>query len=187
MGMYMALMSLTGSVIVHRNELARWAFVEPLVDLHSNLMLGKYGRALNGAEAICLTILCVTGAVIWWPGLSHWRRGLTVSWRSGFPRVSWDLHSALGFWSVPLVLLWAVSGIYFAFPQLFNGLFVLDPGDRYTNQGLLWLSNLHFGRFNWFTEALWTLVGLVPAILAFTGIFICCRRIIYKKPCNPIR
>ena len=47
------------------------------------------------------------------------------------------------------------------------------------------LSDLHFGRFGWFMEALWTSLGLVPAVLAFTGVFICCRRVIYKKPSNP--
>jgi uncharacterized iron-regulated membrane protein len=64
-------------------------------------------------------------------------------------------------------------------------LFLLDPADHFTDQGLFWLAQLHFGRFGWFVEALWTLLGLVPAVLAFTGVFICCRRMIYKKPSNP--
>jgi len=184
-GIYLALMSLTGSIIVHRNELSGWVFVERLVDLHANLMFGKYGRAVNGAGAICLTLLCFTGAIIWWPGLRYWRRSLTVSWRANFPRITWDLHSALGFWSLLLILLWGVSAIYFAFPRIFDGLFLLDPADRFTDVGLSWLGKLHFGRFNWFTEAVWTVLGLAPAILAFTGMFICCRRVIYKKPSNP--
>src|SRR5712692_10350647 len=75
-----------------------------------------------------------------------------------------------------------LSGIYFSFPQPFNALFLLDPADRFTDEGLFWLSQLHFGRFGWFAEAVWTLFGLVPAILAFTGVFICSRRVIYKKP-----
>jgi len=29
-------------------------------------------------------------------------------------------------------------------------------------------------RFGWFTEALWSVLGLVPAVLAFSGVFICC-------------
>jgi uncharacterized iron-regulated membrane protein len=100
-------------------------------------------------------------------------------------RISWDLHSALGLWCFVIILLWGISGIYFSFPQIFNALFLLDPADHFTDQGLFWLSQLHFGRFDWFTEVLWTLLGLVPAVLAFTGVFICCRRMIYKKPSNP--
>lgn len=32
---------------------------------------------------------------------------------------------------------------------------------------------------------IWTVIGLVPAILAFTGIFICCRRVMFHRPSNP--
>jgi uncharacterized iron-regulated membrane protein len=106
-----------------------------------------------------------------------------VSWRSNFARFTWDLHSALGFWCFLFVLLWGLSGFYFAFPDLFAALFFLDPSDK----ALLWLAELHFGRFGWFSEAIWSIVGLVPAVLALTGTFICCRRVIFKKPSNPNR
>lgn len=183
--MYILLMSITGSVIVFRNELSRHFSIERLVNLHENLLAGPAGRFANGIGAIGLTLLCLTGAVIWWPGIQTWRRSLRVSWRAHFARISWDLHSALGFWCFFFVLLWGISGIYFSFPQAFNGLFLLDPADHFTDQGLFWLSELHFGRFGWFAEAVWAVVGIVPAVLAFSGIFICCRRMIYKKPSNP--
>lgn len=186
-GAYLALMSITGSIIVFRNELPPWRSVEWLVKLHTNLIAGSAGRLLNGIGAGSLTLLCLTGAVIWWPGLQHWRRSLQVNWRASFPRVSWDLHSALGFWFFPLVLLWAITGFYFAFPEAFSFLAVLDPGGQKTEEWFFWLSQLHFGRFNLFTEVLWAAFGLVPGILAFTGTFICCRRVIFKKPSNPYR
>ena len=182
---YVFVMSISGSMIVYRNELSKRFSVEWLVNLHENLLFGSTGRLVNGLGAICLTLLCFTGAVIWWTGIKHWRRSLSVSWRSNFPRISWDLHSALGFWCFLFVLGWGFSGIYLSLPQLFNVLFLLDPADRVTDVGLLWLSQLHFGRFGPFSEALWTLLGLVPALLAFTGFFICCRRVFYKKPSNP--
>ncbi len=158
-----------------------------LVKLHTNLLLGSTGRFVNGIGGISLTLLCLTGAIIWWPGVKNWRRSLTVSWGAQFPRINWDLHSALGFWCFFFVLLWGISGIYFSFPRWFDALLLLDPADRFTDQGLFWLSELHFGRFDWFTKAVWAILGLVPAVLAFTGTFICCRRVIYKKPSNPNR
>jgi uncharacterized iron-regulated membrane protein len=118
-------------------------------------------------------------------GNKELRRSLNVNWRASFARLNWDLHSALGFWCFLFILLWATSGTYFSFPHLFDALFILDPADHFTDRGLFWLSQLHFGRFGWFTEALWGLLGLVPAVLAFSGVFICCRRMIYKKPSNP--
>ena len=184
-GLYILLMSISGSMIVYRNELSRRVSIEWLVNLHENLLSGATGRFVNGLGAICVTSLCLTGAIIWWPGIKNWRRSLTVNWGGSFARIIWDLHSALGFWCFFFILVWGISGIYFSFPQLFNPLFLLDPADHFADQDLFWLSQLHFGRFGWFSEALWTLLGLVPAVLAFTSVFICCRRVIYKKPSNP--
>jgi uncharacterized iron-regulated membrane protein len=184
-GAYIFVMSVSGSLIVFRNELYPTVSVEWLVNLHTNLLAGSMGRRINGIGAIGLALLCLTGAVIWWPGIRHWRRSLTVDWSARFPRLNWDLHSAIGFWFFGFVAVWALSGIYFAFPRPFDALLALDPADRFTDEGLLLLSQLHFGRFGWLTEALWALVGLVPAVLAFTGVFICCRRVMFKKPSNP--
>jgi uncharacterized iron-regulated membrane protein len=193
--LYLFVMSVSGSAIVFRDALEGSGnprshvvrVVEWLVDLHENLLLGRTGRALNGIGALCLTLLCVTGIVIWWPGIAHWRRSLSVHWKLGFARFSWDLHNTLGFWCLLFVLVWGISGIYFAFPNLFNPLvgfpkFSGTEGNvQFGDLALLWLSNLHFGRFGWFTEGLWTLVGFVLAVLSFTGVFMCCHRLIVRK------
>jgi uncharacterized iron-regulated membrane protein len=179
-GAYITIMSVSGSIAVFRNQLAGRFGIEWLVDLHDNLLSGEVGRFVNGIGALCLTLLCLTGAIVWWPGIKHWHRSLTVNWKAHFARLMWDLHSALGFWCFLFVLLWGISGIYFAFPQTFNAVLGLfDPRDKFSDQGLLWLSDLHFGRFGWFAETLWALLGLVPAALSITGVFLCCRRMIY--------
>jgi uncharacterized iron-regulated membrane protein len=191
-GLYVLVLSLSGIVIIFRNELERDStsgfvpILEWLVDLHENLLSGVRGRTLNGIGAICLTLLCMTGAVLWWPGITYWRRSMTVNWRSSFARLNWDLHNALGFWCFLFVMMWGISGIYFAFPQVFNAAVdMLDPGTsdklRFGDQVLLWLSNLHFGRFGAPSEALWAFAGLVPAILSFTGVFMCCHRLFVRK------
>jgi uncharacterized iron-regulated membrane protein len=43
------------------------------------------------------------------------------------------------------------------------------------------LTALHFGRFNWFTQALWTIIGLVPAVSAITGALMWWNRVLRKK------
>jgi len=186
-GMYMLLMSISGSIIVYRGELSERFSVEWHVNLHENLLSGSIGRLVNGFGASCLLLLCFTGAIIWWPGIKHWRRSVNVSWRAPFARTMWDLHSALGFWCFAFVLVWGLSGLYFCFPQAFNGLFLIDPSDHFVDRGLFRLSELHFGRFGWFSKILWSILGLALAVLAFTGAVICCRRVIYKKHSNPNR
>jgi len=83
---YIFVMSVSGSLIVYRNELSGKVSVEWLVNLHENWLAGSTGRWVNGIGAICLTLLCLTGAVIWWPGTKHWRPSLTVDWSAHFPR-----------------------------------------------------------------------------------------------------
>src|SRR5262249_41074331 len=61
--------------------------------LHDDLLNGDKGRMANGIGAILLTMLCATGLVIWWPGVSNWRRSLTVDLRSNWKLFNWNLHS----------------------------------------------------------------------------------------------
>jgi uncharacterized iron-regulated membrane protein len=144
---------------------------------------GGPGRLLNGIGACLLTLLVLTGIVIWWPGINHWRRSTTVSWKAHFPRLNWDLHSAIGFWCWLFVLVWGISGIYFCFPAL-----SFDPGiHAMAGSFLSLLRDLHFGRFNWFTQVLWTIVGLVPAVSAVTGALMWWSRVLRKEFRHPYR
>ena len=184
-GVYILLMSVSGSLLVYRNELSRHVSVEWLADLHENLSAGSTGRLANGIGAISLLLLCATGALIWWPGVQHWRRSVTVEWSARFPRLNWDVHSSLGFWCFGFILMWAVSAVYLVFPKPFDLLLLVDPTDHVTDQGLFWLAQLHSGGFSRFARPIWLVLGLTPAVLAFTGVFICCRRVMYGKPSNP--
>jgi uncharacterized iron-regulated membrane protein len=153
-------------------------FIVWLASLHDDLLYGDAGRRVNGYGAVFLTLLYFTGLVIWWPGVSNWRRSLTVDLKSNWKLFNWNLHSAAGFWSFLLVLMWAVSGVYLAFPNPFQDLVeYLQPAENFTNtdvrfgdEFLRWLSRLHFGRFGgWPIKALWTVLGLIPLILFITG------------------
>jgi uncharacterized iron-regulated membrane protein len=148
------------------------------VSLHDDLLMGETGRKVNGVGALFLTGLCLTGMVIWWPGTTNWRRSLTVELRSNWKLFNWNLHSAVGFWSLLLVLLWAVSGVYLGFPDPFqNTVEYLQPVEnsvgtetRLGDEILRWLTRLHFGRFGgWPIKALWTVLGLIPLVLFVTG------------------
>jgi uncharacterized iron-regulated membrane protein len=101
-------------------EVPQHSVIRTLQELHFDLLAGRTGRIANGIGAALLLVLSLTGAVIWWPGLPNWRRSLKVRWTRNLRRVSWDLHSATGFWSVVLIAMWAVTGIYFAFPAQFR-------------------------------------------------------------------
>lgn len=91
-----------------------------LAKLHTDLLFGDTGRKVNGVGAIFLTLLCVTGLIIWWPGVKSWRRSLVIDPRSNWKRLNWDLHSAIGFWSFALIFMWSITGVYLGFPLPFQ-------------------------------------------------------------------
>ena len=101
-------------------ELPERSFVRTIQDLHFDLLAGRTGRIVNGIGAMLLLGLCFTGLVIWWPGVATWRRGFTIDVRRNWKRVNFDLHSATGIWTAALIAMWAVTGIYFAFPSQFR-------------------------------------------------------------------
>ncbi len=99
-------------------------------DLHVAILIPRHdrGRLLNGVGAAFLLLLNVTGMVIWWPGIRNWKRALIVDFQRNWRRINFDLHVAVGFWTILLASFWAVSGIYFGWPrQIFLFVNSLSP------------------------------------------------------------
>ena len=115
----------TGRVL---GELPERSIVRTVQELHFDLLGGRTGRIINGAGAVLLLLLCATGLVIWWPGIATWTRGFTIDFRRSWRRVNWELHSAVGIWTVALIAMWAVTGVYFVWPSQFrNAVNAISP------------------------------------------------------------
>jgi len=151
-----------------------------VVSLHDDLLVtrNQSGRFWNGIGSILATLLCITGAIVWWPGIASWKRALSVKRKSSWKRFNFDLHSALGFWFFSIIFIWALSGIYLAMPTPFmdvvNWFFGPQPEDiqnvRVIDTVVEWLARLHFGRWRSHTlKAVWVIIGLLPAAMFVTG------------------
>lgn len=101
-------------------ELPERAVIRALQDLHFNLMAGRTGRTVNGAGAFGILLLCAGGVVIWWPGARVWRRGFVVDISRGSRRRLWELHRAVGIWSVAFIVMSAITGLSLVFPAGFR-------------------------------------------------------------------
>ena len=164
------------------------AFVSRLADLHDNLLAGHIGRVVNGVGAVFAVLMCLTGAVLWWPGISRWRHSMTLHRHVHWRRFIWELHGVLAFWTFALILMWAVSGVYFAFPhsvdevgQLLTALGAGPDVSQRMDVLTDWLARLHFGRaFGPWVKALWSILGLVPAALVVTGALMWWNRVLRK-------
>jgi uncharacterized iron-regulated membrane protein len=197
LGLYIVVLSFSGSIAVFRREahlrlgdnhplLLR--AMEWLVDLHDNLLAGSAGRRINGIGALLIVMLIVTGLVIWWPGTGPrlWRN-LTVGRPRASRRFAWQLHHALGAWSFVTLLVWALTALYFAFPEWWENAVDLldadlDDAERPGEGVLLLLIKLHFGRFGglW-VRFLWAVLGLLPVVLFVTGFVLWWTRVVRKR------
>ncbi|MBI1355151.1 MAG: hypothetical protein GC160_12455 [Acidobacteria bacterium] len=85
--------------------------------LHGELLAGESGETANGVGALVLLGSCLTGLIVWWPGVSSWRRALWVDLSKGWRRVTFDLHGAVGLWTLAWLLMWATTTLYFVWPK----------------------------------------------------------------------
>jgi len=107
----------SGAVV---GELPHDGWIQQLQELHFTFQAGQPGYVYNGVAASCLLVMCLTGVVVWWPGGSRMRQAFVVHLDRGWRRVVWELHGAAAIWSLVLLIVWAVSGIYFSFPVPFR-------------------------------------------------------------------
>jgi uncharacterized iron-regulated membrane protein len=162
----------------------RW--MEWTVRLHDDLLMSTMGRRINGVGGALVLLLVITGAVIWWQGKARWWRGAIVS-RSSRRPIMWQLHSALAFWSCALLLIWAITALYFAFPTPVEAFIdYMDPNpndfERPGEAFLLDVIGLHFGRFGGLEVRItWAILGLAPAVLFITGFIVWWRRVVRPR------
>jgi uncharacterized iron-regulated membrane protein len=141
LGLYIVVVCVSGSAVVFRNDLYNFvdagekagtidpksAWLHPtyvalhwLGELHGRLLLGTNGMLVNAVCGFLTAAVCLTGLVIWWPGIARWRRALMVRGGVGWKRLNFDLHSAVGFWTFAVLLMWGMTGGYFVFPEPFR-------------------------------------------------------------------
>lgn len=114
---YLYLHPQTGELVgetVTREPFLDWAY-----RLHIYLLAGETGYTVNGVCAFLAAGMCLSGLVLWWPGVKIWARALKVKLGASWKRVNYDLHSVVGFWSAACLALVFLTGAYFRFPEPF--------------------------------------------------------------------
>jgi uncharacterized iron-regulated membrane protein len=164
-------------------------FVTWIAELHDDLTRGRSGLRVNGLGAISIVLLSASGLVLWWPRRTRWRHSLMLHRHVGGRRFIRELHGVMGFWSFLLILLWAITGVYFAYPAPFNALldvFSAQGADtaasRFLENAFAWLVRVHFGRsFGRGIEVTWAILGLVPCGLFITGVLMWFNRVVRSR------
>jgi len=170
-------------------SLSKLQAVNTLMELHKSFLLGDTGVVINGIGAMAIVLLATTGFIIWWPGRERWRSRMLIHRGVNWKRQIWETHQALGIWGVVFILMFALSGVYLCFPEIFHQVADrIEPitdnnaGQRLVDELLYWLAFLHFGRLNGIAlpcsgpgvcdqsfKAIWAVLGILPALMFMTG------------------
>lgn len=84
------------------------------------------GRPIVNYATLIFSITLITGLVWWYP--KKWTKAtrdksFKVKWKAGWKRINLDLHNVVGFYSFLLVLLLAVTGMYYGIDWLNRALY----------------------------------------------------------------
>ena len=101
-------------------------FMNDRVKLLDNNYL-TVGGLILGASGLVLVGLCLSGIVLWWPGLRRMRRGFQLR-RANRYKTNYDLHKLAGMVAIPFLLMWAITGAGFEFKQIEQAWYALLPG-----------------------------------------------------------
>lgn len=122
----------TGRVVGSRQS--RDAFVNVVLRLHRELLVGPIGRYVTAGAALVLVALALSGLALWWPRKRAMLASrLKVRWSAPRQRVNYDVHSVLGFYfALPLMAI-ALTGAAFTFDEpakaVYNALTASPPFD----------------------------------------------------------
>jgi uncharacterized iron-regulated membrane protein len=92
-------------------------FLQWVYDFHVDLLAGRVGEILNGVGGWMLALMSLSGIVIWWPGVRHWRGALRYARKAGWKRQNYDWHRFSGLITASFLLLLGVTGAYWTWPR----------------------------------------------------------------------
>ena len=110
-----------------------------LLDLHTQLLLDRFGWNAVGILGLLLMVSVGSGLYLWWPGISGILQGFTalapdrlaaytpslaikIRHDAGMMQLVFDLHRIVGLLSAPVLLLLAFTGFHLSYPSMLETL-----------------------------------------------------------------
>lgn len=92
----------------------------------------EIGEPIVGWGTFIFFVLLLTGIVLWWP--KKWNKkgreqSFKVKWKAKFKRVNYDLHNVLGFYSLILAILMAITALIMSFAWFSDGFYWATGGE----------------------------------------------------------
>lgn len=94
-------------------------FLVTVEEIHTSLLLGDTGKFIIRWSVVIFVLMLISGLILWFPGQVRLiKQAITIKWGASFKRVNYDLHNVLGFYASGILLVSALSGLYFGFKEV---------------------------------------------------------------------
>ncbi|MGY5355448.1 PepSY-associated TM helix domain-containing protein [Wenyingzhuangia sp. IMCC45467] len=127
----------TGTFIKKEQQLGsgEFNFFRFIINGHRALWLPyTIGRPIVGICTLIFVFLMISGLIMWWPKnlkKTNVNKSFKIKWKASFKRVNYDLHNVLGFYSLLLGLMIAITGLVWSFEWFADSLYyVTSVGDE---------------------------------------------------------
>ncbi|MES2756913.1 MAG: PepSY-associated TM helix domain-containing protein [Pseudomonadota bacterium] len=135
-------LSVTGERNWGEVGMSRPLLMPTLFHIHRYMIAGDTGKVIVAITGVSLLLMVLTGMILWWPRMVRaaiWN-AVTVRHGGSWPRLSFQLHRAGGFFAAPVLLVSALSGIHFNMPQwvtpVVNVISQVTPNAKLMNQSI---------------------------------------------------
>ncbi|MBE8713862.1 PepSY-associated TM helix domain-containing protein [Sphingobacterium hungaricum] len=107
----------------------KYEFFNVVKMLHWSFLINHpIGQQIIGWSTFIFVILMITGIIMWWPknlNKSNTDKSFTIKWKAKFKRINYDLHNVLGFYSVLICMILALTGMVWAFTWFYDTVYVV--------------------------------------------------------------
>lgn len=91
----------------------------------------EIGRPIVNYSTLIFVVILISGIVLWWP--RRWtkaarQQAFTIKTKASFKRVNYDLHNVLGFYSLIVLAIMALTGMVYGIKWYSNGLYWVTSG-----------------------------------------------------------
>lgn len=120
----------SGEVLKVSDEYA--TFFRFILDGHFYLWLPpEIGQPVTATATLVFVVMLLSGLVLWWPkNKKAAKQRFTIKWNARWRRKNYDIHNVLGFYSMAIAMILALTGLVWGFEWFANGLHAVSGGER---------------------------------------------------------
>lgn len=164
----------TGELISHENS--EFDFFRIVLYLHWSLLLNTViGKPIVGMATLIFTLSLISGLILWWPKNKQAKKArYWFRWKNstGWKRKVFDLHNIPGFYALFFALIFALTGLFWAFEWVGKSAkWLANSGNTYTPLPQVLSDSTLLARQNPFPLVLESAGRQYPDAVAYTFYF----------------